>query len=43
MVGYYLMQNFVTVLVENSDVIIGLERVGCDHHDPSIEMIHVMN
>ena len=36
------MWNLVTVAVENCDVIVGLERVGCDYHNSTIEMVQVL-
>ena len=37
------MDDLVTVAVEGSEVIIGLERVGSDHHNSPIEMIEIVS
>ena len=41
-VRYNFMWNLVAVAVENCDVIVGLERVGCDYHYSTIEVVQVV-
>jgi len=41
-VRYNFVWNLVAVAVENCDVIVGLERVGCDYQYSSIEVVHVV-
>jgi hypothetical protein len=41
-VWYDFMWESVAVAVEGADVIVGLEWVGCDYHDPPVEMVQVM-
>ena len=43
MVWHYVLWEFVTVTVEDSDVAVGLEWVGCDFHDSSVEVVQVMD
>jgi len=43
MVRYYFMQEPVAAAVENSDVVVRLERVGCDNHDLSVEVVQVVD
>ena len=42
LVRYHFMWNLVTLAVENCDVIVRLERVGCDYQYSAIEVVQVV-
>ena len=43
MIWHYFMLDSVAVAVEDPDVTVGLEWVGCDYHDSSVEMVQVVD